>query len=265
VLQGRSVIVTGAGRGLGRAYATAIAAAGASVVVNDIDAAAARQTAAEIGEAHAGRVTASAHDITDPDQAAAMVELCRRSFGGLDGLVNNAGLFYMAPPDEEDPARARSLLAVNVLGVLNCGLAAIPHFVAAGRGVIVNIISGAALGLPGMSTYGASKGAVLSLTRCWALDLARHGVRVCGLSPVALTRMNEGLPRRGPIAEPEAIAPLAVYLLSDAASHLNGEVVRLAGSELARLEPARFGPPLGKSSAWTAESIAEALAPGNTP
>jgi NAD(P)-dependent dehydrogenase (short-subunit alcohol dehydrogenase family) len=265
ILAGKRIIVTGAGRGLGRAYALAIAAAGGRVVVNDIDDKEAVAVCEEIQSAGAQAIPSS-HSVSDAAGAAAMVELCISKFGGLDGLVNNAGLFHMASAVEEDLVRARRLIEVNVLGAMNCGLAAIRHLSAQGHGTVINVASGAALGIAGMSTYAASKGAIISLTRAWALDLAGSGVNVVAVSPVAQTRMTpqsartvSGAPQDA--SQPEAIAPLVVYLLAGGAAALHGAIVRLANGELSLLEPARFGAALGRKSTWDVTSLAEALGP----
>jgi NAD(P)-dependent dehydrogenase (short-subunit alcohol dehydrogenase family) len=255
ILAGKRIIVTGAGRGLGRAYALAIAAAGGRVMVNDIDQAEAMAVCEEI-QSQGGQATLSNHSVSDAAAAAAMVDLCISKFGGLDGLVNNAGLFHMASAVEEDIARARRLIEVNVLGALNCGLAAIRHLSTQGHGTVINVASGAALGLPNMGAYAASKGAIISLTRSWALDLAGSGVHVVAVSPAAQTRMYPqfGVERVGgpspDASQPEAIAPLVVYLLAGGAAGLSGAVIRLANGRLSLLEPARFG----AASIWSSAS-----------
>src|SRR5262245_60046775 len=108
-LDGRAVVVTGAGRGLGEAFATQLALSGAMVVVNDVDGDAARRTADEI-RATGHPVVASDHSVSDPEQAQAIVDLCVASFGRIDGLINNAGVTYEALPWDDDPARARELI-----------------------------------------------------------------------------------------------------------------------------------------------------------
>src|SRR5438067_2428229 len=108
-LKDRAVVVTGAGRGLGEAFAVHLAQAGASVVVNDVDADLAERTAENI-RAHGGRAVASGHTVTDPAQAQAIVDLCVREFGAIDGLVNNAGLNYEALPWQEEPGQVRELV-----------------------------------------------------------------------------------------------------------------------------------------------------------
>jgi len=270
-------VVTGAGRGLGRAYAEHATAAGAAVVVNDVDEEEAEAVAASLRGA-----VASGHDVADPLGAADLVALARRELGGIDGLVNNAGLYYEAAPWDEDAERARRLVEVNVLGPLLCTAAAARAFREQGSGgAIVNATSGALFGFPSLGTYGASKGAIASLTRATALDLAELGVRVNAIAPIAATRLTlaaqvgfrhvpdgasrpplEGIERR----TPDRIAPLVTFLLSPLAHGITGQVFRFDGTRLSRLD---FGDPAGvdatRQDAWDVEAVAAALRPESPP
>jgi len=238
-LAGRVVLVTGAGRGLGRSYAIGAARAGAKVMVNDIDAEHADAVRTEI-EGLGGVAAASHHSVADPQQAQAMVAACVDAFGALDALVNNAGLFLYGAAETVEPQEARAVIEANVLGVLNCGLAAFPRLADRG-GTIVNVTSGASLGIAKMSVYGASKAAVSALTRHWAMEWAGR-VTVIGLSPLADTRMARmiNLPGVGP--SPDETAPLVTYLLTPEARRLHGQTVRYAGGALHLLEGASFRP-----------------------
>src|SRR5438094_616783 len=123
-LDGKAVVITGAGRGLGRAYALHAARSGAAVVVNDIDSEPAEEVAAAIvGEG--GRAVPSVGSVADPGQAAAAVEACVAGFGKIDGLVNNAAIGHHTPPWEDDPVHIRAVLETNALGPMYCGTAAI--------------------------------------------------------------------------------------------------------------------------------------------
>ncbi|NDH53922.1 MAG: SDR family NAD(P)-dependent oxidoreductase [Betaproteobacteria bacterium] len=184
-LEGQAVVITGAARGLGAAYARLAAAEGARVVVNDIDAAGAEAVAAQICSA-GGEACASGANIARWDHAAALVQLCVDRYGAIDGLVNNAALFRMARPEEEEAEAVRALIEVNVLGTLHCGVHALRHMLLRRRGSIVNITSGAQAGSSLQGAYGASKGAVASLTYSWALDCAASGVRVNAFAPMRL-------------------------------------------------------------------------------
>jgi NAD(P)-dependent dehydrogenase (short-subunit alcohol dehydrogenase family) len=259
-LDGRAVVVTGAGRGLGRAFACHAAGAGAAVVVNDVDGEVAEETVAAIVGA-GGRAVASAHSVADAEQAWALVDQCVARFGRIDGLVNNAGLNYAVPPWEEDPRRVRELVEVNVLGVIYTGLAAMR--VMRPGGSIVNISSGAALGQRARGTYAASKGAVVSLTCSWALDLEAVGLRVNAVCPLARTRMVVGCEQSQrncpPDRTPERIAPLVTYLLGDRAHGVTGQVIRCNGPQLHLVGQPYFKAPVLERDRWDDESVGRAF------
>ncbi|EWC63802.1 3-oxoacyl-[acyl-carrier protein] reductase [Actinokineospora spheciospongiae] len=262
-LDGKAVVVTGAGRGLGAAFAAHLAGAGAAVVVNDVDHEAARRVAADI-RADGGAVVASGHSVADPEQAEAIVDLCAREFGAVDGLVNNAGLNHEALPWDDDPARVRALVEVNVLGVLYTGMAAIRRMRAAGRGgAIVNISSGASLGQRTLGAYAASKGAVSSLTYSWALDLEECGIRVNAVCPLAYTRMvwtSERASRvTGPDSTPDLVAPLVHFLLDDRSAGITGQVVRCTGTELHVVGRPHFKAPILRRDEWDLDSVDRAF------
>lgn len=258
-LRDRAIIVTGAARGLGRAYALAAAAEGAAVVVSDIDAAAAADTASEIALA-GGYAVAHAASVSAAGTGEALVQLCRDAFGSVDGLVNNAGLLSPGVATEQDAATIRRTLDTNIAGVINCGTAAMRAM--AGRGgAIVNIVSGSLLGSERLSLYGATKAAVLGLTYGWALEAAASGVRVNALAPRAWTDMSDemGGPDEGKGGDPARIAPAVVYLLSDRSAALNGQVLRADGERIALLAPPAFTY-AAEGQTWDVDSIDAAVA-----
>ncbi|WP_426512382.1 SDR family NAD(P)-dependent oxidoreductase [Dactylosporangium sp. McL0621] len=268
-LDGKAVVVTGAGRGLGAAYARLAAAEGAAVLVNDVEAAFAEEVAGEI-RAAGGRAASFAGSVADWEQAGALVSACVAEFGAIDGLVNNAGIFRLADPREQDPDEFRAVLEVNVLGTAYCGLHAIRAMLERGTGSIVNVTSGSHAGSAAMGAYGASKGAVASLTYCWAADLVGTGVRVNAVSPNAHTRMADayeaylGAAAQGQnVAKPPAQnAPAVVYLLSDAAAALHGQVIRIDGDELSMIAHPTVQGHGTLNPAWTVSSVAAAFAAG---
>ncbi|MQA03258.1 MAG: SDR family oxidoreductase [Streptosporangiales bacterium] len=268
------VVVTWAGRGLGRAYALDAARAGAAVVVNDVDGAEAAGVVAEIDRA-GGAAVASDHSVADPAAVRSLVALAASAYGRLDGLVVNAGRYHEAAPWDEDVEQVRADVGVNVLGGIYCVAKAARVLAAAGRGSIVIASSAGALGSRRIMTYAATKGALASLTYAAALDLADRGVRVNAIAPVALTRMTQGAFGRRVVPSgagralldglderaPERIAPLVTYLLSDAAADVTGQFVRFGGSRLALL-PQPSLPDFDGVTAdtWTHASIAAAFA-----
>ncbi|HEV3358189.1 MAG TPA: SDR family oxidoreductase [Pseudonocardiaceae bacterium] len=263
MLDGKAIVVTGAGRGLGEAYATHVAHAGAQVIVNDIDAELAKQTAENI-RLFGGTAVDSGHDITDPEQAANLIASCVAEFGKIDGLVNNAGLNYEASPLEDDYARMRELFDVNVFGLFSCGVAAIEAMRDASiSGSIVNIASGALLGQRRLGAYAASKGAVASLTYSWALDLDALGIRVNAVCPVAHTRMvwksERSLRSIPPDRTPSKVAPLVVFLLADAANGITGQLIRCNGSDLHVVGQPYFKQPILHRDTWDTTSVTRAF------
>lgn len=267
-LAGKEVIVTGAGGALGRAFAQDAASRGACVTVNDIDEAAANETVDSI-RAAGGQAAAAIADITTWDGARQLVERVVRDRGRLDGLVNNAGIFAMQDLSDVDEPTIRKIIEVNVLGTMFCGLFAIRQMRAQAAGSVVNITSGAHFGLPDQFAYGASKGAVASVTYCWAVDLADTGVRVNAVSPRAQSRMFAAAQRfreshgnyaalgEGP--SPAANAPLVSYLLSDAAADVNGQLVRIDGSLLGLCAHPAVLVPIHVKSDWDFESTRRAF------
>lgn len=277
LLAGKGVVITGAGRGLGRAYALDAAAHGAAVVVNDVDRDKADEVVAEI-QAAGGKAVADAASVADWSAAEAMITRCVDAFGRIDGLVNNAGLFYVTPPWDDDEQRMRRLIEVNVLGTLFCATHALRRMKAQGGGSIVNITSGAHAGIPSMAAYGASKGAAASYTYSAAMDAAPFGVRVNAVSPIGTTRMGlaqdggmsdelELTPeaerdlqtRRPRLVPPERVSPLVTFLLSDLSAGVTGQVIRLEDRQLGLVGHPVVLQPVEEREGWTPELVAEAF------
>ena len=185
---GRAVIVTGAGRGLGRSHARLLASRGACVVVNDLRGAA--DVAAEI-VGQGGVAVADEHDVSNEEQAAALVETAVTSFGGLDGVINNAAVSIDVPFTELSPEIFDRTMRVNVYGPFFVTKQAWPHLQKSGSGRVVMTISRAPVtGSPKLYSYAASKGALLGMTRQLASEAAEHGIAVNAISPSAFTELS---------------------------------------------------------------------------
>jgi NAD(P)-dependent dehydrogenase (short-subunit alcohol dehydrogenase family) len=260
LLADKAVVVTGSGRGLGRAFADAIAAAGGCVVVNDIDAHVARQAAADIVTA-GGRAVADASSVATWDGAAQLIDGCVRAFGRIDGLVNNAGVFYTRSPLEETEAQLRLIIETNVMGPQFCGVHALRAMARSGGGSIVNIGSEAMQGYAMMGAYATTKGAVASMTYAWSHHRDETHTRVNGVLPNAQTRMSPVDAEGNPLARPDAssVAPAVVYLLSDLSAEINGKLLKFNGTTLAPMLPAALAPDAPyQEQGWTVQEIADA-------
>lgn len=268
MLKDKAIVITGSGRGIGAATAARAAALGARVVVNDIDADVAEQSAETIRQA-GGQAVAIAADIASYDDAERLIAGCVAAFGRIDGLVNNAGLFRMARLDEIDARHIEALFSVNVAGAAYCASHAARRMIAQGAGAIVNIVSGAQMGIPTMGGYGATKGALATFTYAWAAELGGHGIRVNAVSPMADTRMvdttmayqeSHGLPVF-PREQPSAAsnAPAVCFLLSDAAEGINGQVLRSEGRQITLVSHPMITDPTLERDSWDEAAIAAAF------
>lgn len=280
IADGRVVIVTGAGRGLGRAHALAFAAEGANVVVNDLgvgldgtpgpDSPAAR-VAGEI-RAAGGEATAHAGDIATGEGAASLVATALKAYGRLDALVNNAGFLrdrMLVNLDEDDwDAVVRVHLKGHFLPLKH----AAAHWRAeakAGRtpsARVVNTSSGAGLlGSVGQGNYSAAKAGILALTMVAAAELGRYGVHVNAVAPAARTRMTErtfseamAAPDTGFDAmSPQNVSPLVVWLGSAASEAVTGRVFEVEGGRITVMEGWRPGPTADKNARWTPAEAGE--------
>ncbi len=230
-LQDRVAVVTGAGRGIGRAIALRYAADGAAVAVDDIDAEGANAVADEI-VANGGQAAAFDADVTDSDEVEAMVDAVLDRFGQVDILVNNAGgsaaLLGKTAPFRDQPEDVRRwVIDLNLHGTMICTHAVLDHMIERRYGRIINLGSIAGVsGLPNWAVYSAAKGAIIALTKTLAMELGEFGINVNCISPGAIGSQPDRdwtrwtwLQRGG---EPAEVAAMASFLASDEASYITG-------------------------------------------
>jgi NAD(P)-dependent dehydrogenase (short-subunit alcohol dehydrogenase family) len=240
---GRVAVVTGAGRGIGRAHAMLLAARGASVVVNDrggsmegvgADSGPAADVVAEIIAA-GGTAVADTSDISSNEGGRAVVERALEEFGRIDILVNNAGIVRWAGMPEVDADNLDSHLAVHVGGSFHTVRAAWPHMVEQGYGRIVMTTSSGVFGLPTNTSYAAAKGAVIGLTRSLATAGAKKGIKVNALAPAAMTRMAGPAPDDADATmAPELVAPMVAFLAHEDCP-VTGEIYAAGAGRFARI------------------------------
>jgi NAD(P)-dependent dehydrogenase (short-subunit alcohol dehydrogenase family) len=269
-LSSRRVIVTGAGQGLGEATARYLAARGARVLVADIQEDKARTVANAISD-EGGAAVATTVDVRSWESAQALVQTAVEALGGLDGLVNNAGISLLGGPLEDvDADMGRRMLEVNLVGAYQVGLAAIHHMADHGGGAIVNVTSGVQAGLSDAAAYSASKGGVASLTYSWAIDLAGHGIRVNAISPVATTEMTQEAEARmrargelsgeTPVIPPSRNCAAIAYLISEESRNVNGQVLRVHDRLLQLIaHPVVMDEVVCEGEEWTVAGVAEAI------
>lgn len=241
-LAGRRALVTGGARGIGQAIVARLLAEGASVAIVDLDGTTARAAAAALGGAERG-VHAVPADLADPEAVTVAVDACRRTLGGLDIVVNNAGVFARSPIGAITAAEWDRILAINARAVLLTMQAALPALRASAHARIVNIASMAARkGTPGEAVYAASKAAVVALTRIAALELGPDGITVNAVCPgYVLTELGAAtrteadvaswcsLSPLGRLADVSDVAATVAFLASDDAAYVTGTALDVNG------------------------------------
>jgi NAD(P)-dependent dehydrogenase (short-subunit alcohol dehydrogenase family) len=269
LLDERVAVVTGAGRGIGRAIALCLASEGARVVVNDIgvslggqgtDEDPAQQVVNEI-VGHGGAAVASRDRVDDFDGAGRIVGTAVDTFGSIDILVNNAGIVRDRTLVKMDEADYDAVVAVHQKGTFNTARHAAPHMKEAGWGRIVNITSSAGLrGNFGQTNYGAAKAAIMGMTFVWAVELGKYGITVNGVAPAGATRMTAGLTEEGdPPADqdPALNAPLVAFLASDAAADVNGQIFGRTGFGYTIFQTPRQVATMWQEGGWTPSQVAD--------
>lgn len=277
IVQDKVAVITGSGSGIGREFALAFATHGAKVVVNDVgklpdsDQYAADSVVAEIREA-GGEAVAAIESVSDPAGANRIVEAALDNFGRIDAVVNNAGIvrdrfFFKMSQDEW-----QAVIGVHLNGSFNVARAAANHFKEQQGGAYVHMTSTSGLiGNLGQSNYAAAKMGIVGLSKSIALDMARFNVRSNCIAPWAWTAMTASIPADTPenIARIEKmkkmeagkIAPLAVYLASDSARHVSGQIFGVRANEIYFFNQIRMTRSVHRSDGWSPEDIAEHAMP----
>ncbi len=278
IVAGKVAIVTGAGRGIGRAIALLMADEGAKVVVNDlgasldgsgVDAGPAQQVVDEI-KAKGGAAIANTLSITEPKNADEIVRAGLEAFGRVDILVNNAGILRDRIFHRMSWSDWSDVIAVHLHGSFNMSRAVAAHFREQNSGSFVHMTSTSALiGNFGQANYMAAKFGIVGLSRGIALDMARFNVRSNCIAPFAWSRMIGSIPAETEAQKrrveklqqmtPDKNAPLAVYLASDRAEGISGQIFSSRNNEIFLFSQTRPIRSLHRSDGWTPERIAEQL------
>ena len=280
IVAGKTAVVTGAGRGIGRGIAMLLAKEGARVVVCDIgaslqgegsDTGPAQETVDAIKKA-GGEAIASTLSITEPKNAEAIVKIALEAFGRIDILVNNAGILRDVIFHKMSWSDWSDVIAVHLNGSFNMSRAVAPLFREQNSGAFVHMTSTSGLvGNFGQANYMAAKLGIMGLSRGIALDMARFNVRSNCIAPFAFTRMIKSIPAQSEQDKrrieafqrmtPEKIAPLAVFLGSDAASGITGQILSVRNNEIYLFNQPRPVKTISRAGGWTPEQIAVELNP----
>jgi len=278
-LSGKVAIVTGSGQGLGRAYAVALAAAGAKIVVNDVDAEAAQRTVDAIAD-DGGNAVAAVAPVGPTETAEMLVAAAVERFGRVDVLVSNAGVLrdrVLWKTSDED---FDLVIATHLRGTFTTARAVATRLREQGEGGRIVLVGSPAgqHGNFGQTSYAAAKAGIVAMARTWSLELARAGITVNAVVPTAITAMTATIPVYAPVAAafergetlprevrqehalggPEDVAPLVVWLASDASAHVTGQAIGIGGDKLSVYSHSTELGTTFREGGWTAEAIGEA-------
>jgi NAD(P)-dependent dehydrogenase (short-subunit alcohol dehydrogenase family) len=277
-LDGKVAVVTGSGRGIGRAYAEALAEAGAAVVINDVDGDVAQQTVDDIN-GKGGRAVAEVVPVGPTESAERLVNRAVEAFGRLDVMCTNAGILRDRTLWKMGDEDFDAVIETHLRGTFTCARAAAIRMREQGEGgsiVVVSSIAGQR-GNFGQTNYAAAKAGIAAYARTWAMELAKSNITVNAIVPNAITRMIASIPGMGPLVEqaergeplpdlirkgmgmglPTDVAPLLVFLASDAAREVTGQCIGLGGDKLSLWSHPQEIRMAYRDGGWTADAIAE--------
>ena len=281
MLAGKSIVITGAGRGIGREIALLAAQHGASVVVNDLggsaegdggDKSVADQVADEIGKA-GGKAIANGDSVTDPEGCERMIKSAVQAFGRIDCVVNNAGILRDRIFHRMSVVDFDAVIKVHLYGSFYMSKAAAPYFKEQESGSFIHFTSTSGLvGNFGQANYSAAKMGIVGLSKSIALDMAKFKVRSNCVSPFAWSRLIGTIPVDTPEAKARVermqnsmtaakIAPLCVFLGSDASKDVSGQIFAVRKDEIFLMSQSRPIRTAHKDGGWTPEAIAESMLP----
>jgi NAD(P)-dependent dehydrogenase (short-subunit alcohol dehydrogenase family) len=279
-LAGKAIVITGAGRGIGRSVALLAAAEGGRVIVNDLggsasgagsDGAPAHEVVAEI-RAAGGEAVASVHSVAEQQGAEQIIATALEAFGRIDCVINNAGILRDAIFHRLDPEDFEQVVRVHLFGSFYVARAAAAHFRRQESGTYVHFTSASGLiGNFGQAGYAAAKLGIVGLSKSIALDMERFGVRSNCIMPFAWSRLIGSLPENTPEErkrverfkgmDPERIAPLTVFLASDLAKGVTGQIFAVRRNEVFLMSQSRPLRSMHRGDGWTPERLAEHMLP----
>lgn len=283
MLNGKVVAVTGAGRGIGREVALLCARYGAAVVVNDYGGTTAEEAAASPAQDVVAEITgfggsaiANFADIANPTQAASIVEDGVKAFGRIDAVVNSAGILRDRMFHNMSHKEWKDVIDVHLNGYFNVSRAAATYFKQQQSGSLVHFTSTTGLiGNYGQANYAAAKLGIVAMSKSIALDMQRYNVRSNAIAPFAWSRMIASIPteteeeklrvERLKTMSADKIAPLVVFLCSDASKDVSGQIFAVRKNEIFLYQPMKIVRSMHRSEGWTPETIASDLYPAFTP